>query len=562
MKTIAASLSVAALIAVSFVISIVLSLPSQAGAQETGTPSAVYCPNLTVTLQFGSRDSSTGGQVTQLQKFLSDYYDLDPATYVTGYFGNLTKQNVKRFQCEKDIVCSGDESTGWGVVGPRTRAAIVAACGNGGGGGGGGQTPVASITVNNQQEIEVPPGTIYRIAWHSSRSLSCLLSAVYGSGATSSSSVASNTNGSSLGVTIGGWAEHTLSCKNSYGEASKTARASDETNANQPCTLDGVIVAHGQSWTFYSSSAVQSPTTCQSVSQVRSCQNGALTGSLIYNKASCASYTTPPPVVSLAVNGQPSATVASTTLFTITAHSANVLSCTGSRQRDTETATSWTPPVNTSASFNDTMSGNRITYTMTCTASSTSPISKTVTITPQSGGGGGGGPAPHASSCTYKGTTYQEGSTINVPNSTGSSSVICDNSVWVMTGYQLGTLACESGLFMPQERNNMACTDADIASNRILVAYTPRRHGIAPLTVTVDVTNAATTGSNQCGGYTFSWGDGASDTAPVRPSNPNPNNCPIHLAHTYISPGAYIINFSVDTALGTKISSANIRVDP
>lgn len=96
------------------------------------TASEVYCPNLTVTMQFGATDATTGGQVTQLQRFLADYYDLNPADYVTGSFRRLTRENVRRFQCETMSVCSGSEvSTGWGRVGPMTRVKIADTCGVG-----------------------------------------------------------------------------------------------------------------------------------------------------------------------------------------------------------------------------------------------------------------------------------------------------------------------------------------------------------------------------------------------------------------------------------------------
>jgi hypothetical protein len=46
------------------------------------------------------RDAATmpAGQLTELQKFLVDYYDLNPDDYIPGYFGRLTQQNVIRFQ--------------------------------------------------------------------------------------------------------------------------------------------------------------------------------------------------------------------------------------------------------------------------------------------------------------------------------------------------------------------------------------------------------------------------------------------------------------------------------
>lgn len=44
----------------------------------------------------------------------------------TEYFGSLTREALRRFQCDKGIICSGDESTtGYGLVGPRTRTALT-----------------------------------------------------------------------------------------------------------------------------------------------------------------------------------------------------------------------------------------------------------------------------------------------------------------------------------------------------------------------------------------------------------------------------------------------------
>ncbi len=46
----------------------------------------------------------------------------------TSLFGSLTRSAVRRFQCAKNIICTGDESTtGFGRVGPKTRAALLLA---------------------------------------------------------------------------------------------------------------------------------------------------------------------------------------------------------------------------------------------------------------------------------------------------------------------------------------------------------------------------------------------------------------------------------------------------
>ena len=77
---------------------------------------AVRCPSLS----FGS----SGPRVIALQNFLANEYTNFP-TPPTGYFGPITQAAVKQWQCENGIVCSGTAATtGYGVVGPRTAAAM------------------------------------------------------------------------------------------------------------------------------------------------------------------------------------------------------------------------------------------------------------------------------------------------------------------------------------------------------------------------------------------------------------------------------------------------------
>lgn len=91
--------------------------------------SAATCPNLYRSLSFGSR----GQDVIELQTFLITQGDLATGNN-TGYFGNLTRAAVRKFQCREMSVCSGSEATsGYGAVGPRTRAKIASVCGAGGG---------------------------------------------------------------------------------------------------------------------------------------------------------------------------------------------------------------------------------------------------------------------------------------------------------------------------------------------------------------------------------------------------------------------------------------------
>jgi plastocyanin/peptidoglycan hydrolase-like protein with peptidoglycan-binding domain len=91
------------------------------------------CPNIGRVLKKGS----TGDDVTRLQQFLARDTTVYPEGTVTGYYGALTEKAVQRWQTKYNIVSSGSpESTGYGVVGPRTAAAIALLCSTGGVSGG------------------------------------------------------------------------------------------------------------------------------------------------------------------------------------------------------------------------------------------------------------------------------------------------------------------------------------------------------------------------------------------------------------------------------------------
>jgi len=74
-------------------------------------------------MQRGARDVSYSGQVSELQKFLSDYYDIDPEEIVTGFFGRITQGYVQQFQREQGLPT-------FGIAGSMTRAAIAKICTN------------------------------------------------------------------------------------------------------------------------------------------------------------------------------------------------------------------------------------------------------------------------------------------------------------------------------------------------------------------------------------------------------------------------------------------------
>jgi len=79
----------------------------------------------THTLSRGATDATTDGEVSLLQIFLANDPDIYPEGLVTGYFGPLTERAVQRWQARMNIVSSGTPATtGYGVVGPRTRAVL------------------------------------------------------------------------------------------------------------------------------------------------------------------------------------------------------------------------------------------------------------------------------------------------------------------------------------------------------------------------------------------------------------------------------------------------------
>jgi peptidoglycan hydrolase-like protein with peptidoglycan-binding domain len=98
--------------------------PASGTGSASAPPSNIICPVFNYTLSRGSR----GDAITALQKFLVGQGFLT-ADSMTGFYGALTEAAVQNFQTKQGIVSSGTPATtGWGVVGKSTSAAIVRVC--------------------------------------------------------------------------------------------------------------------------------------------------------------------------------------------------------------------------------------------------------------------------------------------------------------------------------------------------------------------------------------------------------------------------------------------------
>lgn len=136
----------------------VATLQAQLAAVTGGGGGGGACPNLTRTLLYGSQ----GQDVLELQEYLVAERALDPSA-VVGFFGGNTQTGVQTWQRANGVVSSGTpDSTGYGVVGPKTRVAIAAKCAASPPGGGTGTTggtcatPPASPTCPAGQKLEIP----------------------------------------------------------------------------------------------------------------------------------------------------------------------------------------------------------------------------------------------------------------------------------------------------------------------------------------------------------------------------------------------------------------------
>ena len=86
------------------------------------------CPHFWAGLSRGATDASSHGDVSRLQQFLlsQDFFHAN----ISGYFGGDTETAVQQMQLSWGIVTNGTaHTTGFGVVGPRTRDLMMKWCG-------------------------------------------------------------------------------------------------------------------------------------------------------------------------------------------------------------------------------------------------------------------------------------------------------------------------------------------------------------------------------------------------------------------------------------------------
>lgn len=102
---------------------------------QSAAVSGSACPLFGTALKRGS----SGDAVSRLQRFLARDPGVYPETTVNGTYGPQTEVAVKRWQVKFNVVTSGTpESTGFGVAGSRTIAAMIPQC------NGGTQIPAAA----------------------------------------------------------------------------------------------------------------------------------------------------------------------------------------------------------------------------------------------------------------------------------------------------------------------------------------------------------------------------------------------------------------------------------
>ena len=238
---------------------------AQIGGGGAGTGSA--CVNLARNLSRGM----SGEDVTGLQTFLKKTGDF--AEVPTGFFGAVTEEAVKKWQARTRIVSDGTPATtGFGAVGPKTRAAMACAT-----------IATASLGATNATPATVqtvgPPPATRRFCLHGSavvaHAASIQLYSRERAHAGETCKALAQARTCEDGVLSGSTAYTHLTCA--------------ESDA-QNCSVGGAAIPHGSSVTLYSYTSVLHGDSCTNYAMARSCSNGVLSGDAAYVHALCVAH--------------------------------------------------------------------------------------------------------------------------------------------------------------------------------------------------------------------------------------------------------------------------------
>jgi PKD repeat protein len=210
-----------------------------------------------------------------LQQFLAQDPSIYPEGTTSGYFGALTEKAVQRWQAKNNIVSSGTPGTsGYGVVGPRTAAAIALLCSTGASSPVGGYIQVSPISGNAPLNVNVVAtvnstnscaGAIYLLNWgDGTNSISIPVSAnncqpvsqtyqhTYTSGGTYQITLSSGAHQTGASVTVFGGTNTTTT----GGGTGTQTQAPSETFTATPTsgaapltvTFSGIVTGADQGW--------------------------------------------------------------------------------------------------------------------------------------------------------------------------------------------------------------------------------------------------------------------------------------------------------------------------
>ena len=207
----------------------------------------------------------SGSDVTGLQAFLAADSRIYPEGTVSGYYGALTEKAVKSFQQRHSLVTSGTpDTTGYGAVGPATRNLIATLCRtNGASGTPTSGVPGANCSSGGLAVTNGQTGDFYSVS-----------TAPAGSTCASFKQTRQCINGN-------------LSGNQTYQYASCVDGITPSGASGGNCVIDGETIANGSTHPFYSRTRLNAGEACSSFMQNRTCTNGVLSGSVNFTYLSC-----------------------------------------------------------------------------------------------------------------------------------------------------------------------------------------------------------------------------------------------------------------------------------